>query len=62
MHTINMEYSGNIVPESISECRDCLQLLLMEYGDTHIDNLAQLFDLTSRVEIEFSHLCAYRRS
>lgn len=62
MLTINIEDSRNFIPESVADCRDCLQLLLMEYGDTHIDNLAQLFDLTSRVEIEFSHLCARRRT
>ncbi|MGD2111823.1 MAG: hypothetical protein PVI50_00445 [Gammaproteobacteria bacterium] len=42
------------------EARDCLQLLLIEFGDTHIDTLAQLIDLTTLVEIEFSHICARR--
>ena len=47
-------------PEDVKNVRDCLQLLILEYGDTHIDTLAQLLHLTSSVEIEFSHLCAHR--
>ena len=47
-------------PASPLEARDCLQLLIIEYGDTHIDTLAQLLHLTSSVEIEFSHIWAQR--
>jgi len=47
-------------PESPLDARDCLQLLIIEYGDTHIDTLAQLLHLTSSVEVEFSHICAQR--
>ena len=46
----------------ILEARDCLHLLIMEYGDTHIDTLAQLLHLTSSVEIEFHQICARRLS
>ena len=51
-----------VKPDSrdIMDAKDCLQLLIIEYGDTHIDTLAQLLHLTSSVEIEFSHLCAQR--
>ena len=47
-------------PEELLAARDCLQLLILEYGETHIDNLAQLLHLTSSVEVEFSHICAQR--
>ena len=47
-------------PESPLDARDCLQLLIIEYGDTQIDTLAQLLHLTSSVEVEFSHICAQR--
>jgi hypothetical protein len=47
-------------PEEILAARDCLQLLIIEYGDTHIDTLVQLLHLTSSVEVEFSHLSAQR--
>ena len=49
-------------PEDILGARDCLQLLIIEYGDIHIDTLAQLLHLTSSVEVEFSHICAQRLS
>ena len=47
-------------PQSALDARDCLQLLIIEYGDTQIDTLAQLLHLTSSVEVEFSHICAQR--
>ena len=49
-------------PESPLDARDCLQLLIIEYGDTHIDTLAQLLHLTSSVEVEFYHVRAQRLS
>ena len=49
-------------PADLLDARDCLHLLIMEYGDTHIDTLAQLLHLTSSVEIEFHHICARRLS
>ncbi|MDH3899433.1 MAG: hypothetical protein OEU51_00135 [Gammaproteobacteria bacterium] len=52
---------SELVPDDVMDARDCLQLLLIEYGDTHIDNLAQLFDLNNRVELEFPQICARRR-
>jgi len=51
---------SELVPDDAMDARDCLQLLLIEYGDTHIDTLAQLFELTNRVELEFPHICAKR--
>lgn len=49
-----------IIPADIMDARDSLQLLVIEFGDTHIDTLAQLIDLTTLAEIEFSHICARR--
>jgi hypothetical protein len=60
MQEIHTEELADKVPDSVMEARDCLQLLLIEFGDTHIDTLAQLIDLTTLVEIEFSHICARR--
>ena len=53
---------SELVPDDVMDARDCLHLLLIEYGDTRIDTLAQLFDLTNRVELQFPRICAQRRS
>ena len=42
------------------DARDCLQCLIIMYGETHIDTLSQLLLLTNYAQIEFSHLCARR--
>jgi hypothetical protein len=42
-----------LVPE---DARDCLQCLIILYGETHIDTLAQLLNLTAYAESRFSHL------
>ncbi len=42
------------------DARDCLSCLIILYGETHIDTLAQLLNLTNYAQIEFSHLCARR--
>jgi hypothetical protein len=60
MQELNTKELAELVPEDVMDARDCLQLLLIEYGDTHIDTLAQLFELTNRVEHEFPHICAQR--
>ena len=49
-------------PDDVLDARDCLQLLILEYGDIHIEKLATLLHLTSSVEIEFSHICAQRQT
>lgn len=46
------------VPE---DARDCLQCLIIMYGETHIDTLVQLLNLTAYAETEYSHLCVRRR-
>ena len=42
-------------PTSPDEARDCLQCLIIMYGETHIDTLAQLLNLTAYAETEYSH-------
>ena len=44
----------------LASARDCLQLMLIEYGDVRIETLGQLLKLTNCAEWQFSHLC-YRR-
>jgi len=46
------------VPEDTRDCMDCLIIM---YGETHIDTLAQLLDLTSSAEAEFYHLSVQRK-
>ena len=40
--------------------RDTLQLMLIEYGDVHIETLGQLLRLTRSAEQEFSRICVRR--
>ena len=40
--------------------RDCLHLMLLEYGDVRIETLRQLLKLTNNAERQFSHLCRHR--
>lgn len=46
--------------QSPEEARDCLQCLIIMYGETHINTLAQLLNLTAYAESRFSHLCNLR--
>ena len=43
------------------DAEDCLQCLIIMYGETHIDTLAQLLNLTYYAETEYSHCRAGRR-
>jgi hypothetical protein len=47
---------------SPDEIRDCMQCLIVMYGETHIDTLAQLLYLTANAEAEYSHLRVRRLS
>lgn len=50
------EASLNTTPaHSPDDARDFLQCLIMMYGETHIDTLAQLLHLTAYAETEYSH-------
>jgi hypothetical protein len=42
------------------DARDCLQCLIILYGETHIDTLTQLLNLTAYAESRFSHDRALR--
>ena len=38
------------------EATDCMQCLILMYGETHINTLLQLLNLTAYAESEYSHL------
>lgn len=40
---------------ALEDARDCLQCLIILYGETHIDTLTQLLNLTTYAESRFSH-------
>ena len=48
------------LPTTPDDARDCLQCLILMYGETHIDTLAQLLNLTAYAETEYSHHCHLR--
>ena len=45
-----------------NDIKDCIQCLLVIYGEEHIDTLAHLLSLTAYAETEYSHFCALRYS
>lgn len=49
-----------VAETDILNARDSLELMLLEYGNVHIETLGQLLSLTRAVEIEYSHICAHR--
>jgi len=52
-----------IVPDpmvNLAEARDCMHLMLLEFGDVHIETLGQLLKLTNTAEREYSHICCQR--
>lgn len=49
-----------VASNDILNARDSLELMLIEYGNVHIETLGQLLSLTRAVEIEYSHICAHR--
>jgi hypothetical protein len=44
----------------IQNARDCLQVMIIEFGNVPIETLGQLFRLTSTAELEYSRICANR--
>jgi len=48
-------------PASPDDARDCLQCLIIMYGETHIDTLAQLLNLTTYAETEYSNHSHHRQ-
>ena len=45
------------LPEDVG---DCLQCLIMLYGEIQIDTLAELLNLTDYAAAEYAHLCVKR--
>ena len=45
----------------LEDATDCMQCLIIMYGETHIDTLAQLLNLTACAETEYSHLRVQRQ-
>ena len=39
---------------ALEDARDCLQCLIILYGETHIDTLTELLNLTTYAESRFS--------
>jgi hypothetical protein len=37
-----------------------MHLMLLEFGDVHIETLGQLLKLTNTAEREYSHICCQR--
>ena len=44
----------------IQSARDALQLMLIEYGEVHIETLGQLLRITRVAEEEYSRICVRR--
>lgn len=51
----------SIEDTDILNARDILQLMLLEYGNVHIENLGQLLRLTRAAEEEYSRICIRRQ-
>lgn len=51
----SVNLTSTLPPTSPDDARDCLQCLIIMYGETHIDTLAQLLNLTAYAETEYSH-------
>jgi hypothetical protein len=45
---------------NLTEAKDCLHLMLLEFGDVHIETLGQLLKLTNTAEREYMHICCRR--
>jgi hypothetical protein len=47
--------------QSPDDASDCLQCLIIMYGETHIDTLVQLLNLTAYAESRYSQRCIRRQ-
>ena len=56
----NKKATARVAPTDILNARNSLELMLIEYGNVHIETLGQLLLLTRSVEIEYSYICAHR--
>ena len=43
------------------DATDCMQCLILMYGETHINTLVELLNLTAYAESEYSHLRVQRQ-
>jgi hypothetical protein len=57
MHTNTIGASQD---QDILDAHDILHLMLIEFGDVHIETLGQLLRLTYSAEKEFSRICVRR--
>ena len=52
------------VPElsmDLMEVHDCMDVMLREFGEVHIETLCQLLRMTNLAEYEYAHICCRRR-
>jgi hypothetical protein len=52
---------GQTSMQAPEDATDSLQCLIIMYGETHIDTLAQLLNLTAYAESKFSHSSSRRQ-
>ena len=52
---------GHIFVPDPEDATDCMQCLILLYGETHINTLTELLNLTAYAESEYSHLCVLRQ-
>lgn len=52
---------GQTSMQAAEDATDSLQCLIIMYGETHIDTLAQLLNLTAYAESKFSHSSSRRQ-
>ena len=52
---------GHIFVPDPEDATDCMQCLILMYGETHINTLTELLNLTAYAESEYSHLCVLRQ-
>ena len=52
---------GHIFVPGPEDATDCMQCLILMYGETHINTLTELLNLTAYAESEYSHLCVLRQ-
>jgi len=52
---------GHIFVPDPEDATDCMQCLILMYGETHMKTLTELLNLTAYAESEYSHLCVLRQ-
>ena len=49
------------VSVDLMDVHDCMDLMLREFGEVHIETLCQLLRMTNLAEHEYAHICCRRR-